>query len=78
MNIQKPEGIFRAYVLHDGKWRHIYVVRTYYQTDIFGADIKMVEHTTSKGSKTIHFAPRTSFTDKKPAKKSNYTGGTMG
>lgn len=34
-NIQIPKGEFRRYIQWEGRWRHVYVVSTHYQTRMF-------------------------------------------
>lgn len=43
VNIQKPKGEFRRYILWKGSWRHVYIVSTYYQQTLIGEPTKMVE-----------------------------------
>lgn len=54
MDIQKPTGEFRKYIEVDGRWRHVYIVSTYWQQDVFGNETKMVEFKFTKNSKTVH------------------------
>ena len=72
--IRRPTGVFRRYIEVDGRWRHVYVVATFYQKNIFGEDVKMVEFTLTKGSKTTHAAERKYFHEEKPRKRKNVEG----
>lgn len=68
--VQKPKREFRQYIEWEGRWRHVYIVSTYYQTTILGEDVKMVEFKLTKNSRTTHSAERSAFHDRKPNTKS--------
>lgn len=72
--IQKPTGEFKKYIELDGRWRHVYIVATFYQTRMFEPPEKMVEYKITKNSKTTHTAPRSSFHDDKPKTRRNMQG----
>lgn len=73
-NIQKPKGEFRQYIEIDGRWRHVYIKSTQFQTTIFGEEVKMVEYTLTKTSKTVHLAERSAFHKEKPRTRKNVDG----
>lgn len=41
-SLQKPKGEFRQYIHWEGRWCHVYIVSTHYQTTLLGEDEKMV------------------------------------
>lgn len=68
-SLQKPKGEFRQYIHWEGRWCHVYIVSTHYQTTLLGEDEKMVEFRLSKKSKTTYMAPRHLFFKQKPKKQ---------
>lgn len=71
VNIQKPKGEFRRYILWKGTWRHVYIVSTYYQQTLIGEPTKMVEFRLSKNAKRTYSAARSRFHEEKPKKRTN-------
>lgn len=67
--VQKPKGEFRRYIEWEGRWRHVYVVSTHFQTRMFEPPVKMVEFKLSKNSKVVHAAERERFFETKPRKR---------
>lgn len=56
ISIQIPKGEFRRYIQWEGRWRHVYVVSTHYQTRMFEPPMKMVDFKLTKNSRTVHTA----------------------
>lgn len=65
-DIQHPKGEFRRYIQWEGRWCHVYVLSTYYQTQLVGDPVKMVEFKLSKNAKEVHSAERSRFFESKP------------
>lgn len=74
MDIQKPKGEFRKYIEWEGRWRHVYIVSTYFQTRMFEPPVKMVEFKLTKNSKQIYTAERSKFHDDRPKRRKNVDG----
>lgn len=73
-NVQIPKGEFRRYIEWEGRWRHVYVVSTHYQTRMFEPPMKMVDFKLTKNSRTVHTAERDRFYTEKPKKRKNIEG----
>ena len=63
---KEPES--RAYALIDNTWRHIYIVETYTQVDIFGDNVEMVRCRMTKGAKQLYEVEAKGLLDKRPRK----------
>lgn len=74
ISIQKPKGIFRRYIEWEGRWRHVYIVSTHYQTTLLGEPVKMVEFKLTKSSKVVYAAERDRFFEHKPRKQKENSG----
>ena len=72
VDIQKPTSEFRQYIEWEGRWRHVYVISTHWQTRMFEPPAKMVKFKLTKSSRTTYLAPRHLFQDTKPRKPKNY------
>lgn len=59
----------RAYVKHNGSWRHVYIVNEFYQKTIMGTDERMIEFKLSEKTRTTHAAPAHKFQAEKPQKE---------
>lgn len=59
-------GKDRFYVEIEDKWRHIYLVSTYEQVDIFGDNVKIARVRLTKGSKTLHEVEFDKLADERP------------
>lgn len=73
IEVQHPTGEFRKYIKVEGRWRHVYIVSTHFQTRMFEPPVKMVEYKLTKNSKTIYTAERSHFQDVKPRKPKNFS-----
>jgi len=74
VDIQKPTSEFRQYIEWEGRWRHVYIKSTHFQTRMFEPPVKMVEFALTKNSKTLYSAERSRFHDNKPKKRKENSG----
>lgn len=72
--IQKPKGEFRHYIEWNGRMRHVYIVSTHWQLNLFGEKVKMVEFKLTKNSRTVYAAERKHFQKVKPTKRKDNSG----
>lgn len=71
--VQHPKGEFRRYIEWEGRWRHVYIVSTHWQTQMFEPPVKMVEFKLTKNSKTTYAAERSRFFEQKPRKRKDFS-----
>lgn len=73
-NVEKPKGEFRRYIEWNGRWRHVYVISTFFQTRMFEPPAKMVEFKLTKSSKVTYSAEREHFFKDKPKTRKENSG----
>lgn len=67
MTIRKiVNGELRAYINHNGRWCHVYIMGSYDQTTLVGEPVRMLYFKLSKSSKDILFAEKSKFQQKRP------------
>lgn len=56
----------RAFLEVDGRWRHVYILRRFKQTDIFGGATDFVEYKMTANGDNRNIAEASKLQDKRP------------
>ncbi len=59
-------AVERGYVEIEGRWRHVYIVESFEQVDIFGDKIEILVVKLTKSSKQTYEVERSKIKDHKP------------